>query len=153
MNAAHVHLASVHLPVVGILATLALLALSLWLRSDLLFKVSCGFALACAAASALAYFSGGYAYDLMKPDIDASLAESHALIGRAALLTMTLAGIVVLVALLQWLQGERPGPGLRWGLFAGLLLAAWTLSWAAHLGGRIRHPEVRGAEFFFFPSP
>jgi len=154
MNAAQLHLMVVHLPVAGILAAAVLLALSLWRRSELLFQTACGFFLACTLLAGLAYFSGGYAYELLEARgaVDEEAAEEHALIARAAFYGMVLLGVATLAALLQYAQAERPGAALRWGLLAGAVLLAWLLAWTAHLGGRISHPEVRTLDWPLFPA-
>ena len=152
MNAAHWHIVLVHLPIVGAMFTLVTLALAVSLRSDVLFRLGSGFAIACALAATAAYFSGGEAYDLMKPDVEKALVENHAVIGRAGLIAAVLAGVVALVGLLQELQGEKPPAALRWALTFATGVVVWVMSWAAHLGGRIRHPEIRGGEFFLFPT-
>ncbi len=152
MNAAHWHIVLVHVPVVGALFALTTLALAVSLRSGVLFRLGSGFVVACALTAGAAYFSGGEAYELMKPDVETALVESHAVIGRAALLASVLTGVVALVGLLQELQGEQPPPALRWGLTFASGAVVWLMAWAAHLGGRIRHPEVRGGELFIFPS-
>ena len=152
MNAAHLHVALVHLPVVGVFFIVALLALSLWLRSDLLLKTACGFTLLSAAGAAGAYFSGGYAYDLMKPDLAEELVENHAVIGRAFFVVMVLCGLLAAGCLAQFLQEETPAPALRWSFLLALLVCVWTGAWAAHLGGLMRHPEIGGVRFLFFPD-
>ena len=63
-----------------------------------------------------------------------------------------LTGVVALVGLLQELQGEKPTAAVRWALTFAVGMVVWVMSWAAHLGGRIRHPEIRGGGFFVFPT-
>ena len=84
--------------------------------------------------------------------MEEALVESHAMIGRAGFIAAVLTGAVALVGLLQELQGEAAHRFLRWGLAFAMGTVVWLMAWAAHLGGRIRHPEVRGGELFFFPS-
>ena len=56
------------------------------------------------------------------------------------------------LALLQYAQGERPAPWLRWALLVAALLLAWLLAWTAHQGGLIRHPELRALSSPLFPN-
>lgn len=145
MSAAQLHLGLVHFPVVGSFFSLILLALALRQRSDLLFRVGCGFTVFCALAAAASYFTGGEAFEALRAELNSDVVEQHALIARGAFLLYTLGGVLALVALLQELQGESVGRGMRWllpainGAVFGLLL------WVAHLGGLIRHPELAPA--------
>jgi hypothetical protein len=142
MNWAQTHLALVHVPVVGAFFSLILLLLAIALRSDLLFRVGCGFTAFCAAAAAASYFTGGEAYELLQDQLDSDVVERHALAARGAFLLYTLGGVGALVAVLQELQGEPAAPALRWSLLAVNLVVFGVLLWAAHLGGLIRHPEL-----------
>lgn len=142
MNWAQLHLALVHVPIVGAFFSLVLLVLAIYFRSDLLFRVGCGFTAFCAVAAAASYFTGGEAYELMKSQLDSTVVEQHALAARGAFLLYTLGGVSALVAFLQELQGEPAPPALRWALLAVNLAVFGVLLWAAHLGGLIRHPEI-----------
>lgn len=141
MNWAQLHLALVHVPVVGAFFSLAVFALALICRSDLLFRVGCGFTVFCALAAAASYFTGGEAFELMQ-QLDADVVEQHALVARGAFLLYTLGGVGALVALLQELQDEPASPVLRWALLGVNAVVFGVLLWAAHLGGLIRHPEL-----------
>ncbi len=142
MNWAQLHLGLVHFPVVGALFCVATLALAQAYRSDLLFRIGCGFTVFCAVAAALSYFSGGEAFEALKAELDNDLAEEHALYARGAFMLYTLVGLSALVSLLQHLQGEDVPRPLRWVVLLGNLLVFALLLWAAHLGGLIRHPEI-----------
>jgi hypothetical protein len=142
MSAVQLHLGLVHFPVVGAFFSLALFALALIYRSDLLFRVGCGFTVFCALAAAASYFSGGEAFELMELELDSDVVEEHALVARGAFLLYTLGGVGALVALLQELQEEPTGPLLRWALLLVNAVVFGVLLWAAHLGGLIRHPEI-----------
>ncbi|NJL28434.1 MAG: hypothetical protein HC897_11385 [Thermoanaerobaculia bacterium] len=145
MSAAQLHLLVVHLPVVGCLAALVLLAIGEWRRSELVFQIACGFLLGCAAAAAVAYYSGPAAYEQLATVLEAekTFIEDHAVLGRAAFVGMVIVGVVALQALLQYLQDEKPAPWLRWLLLVLTLAMCGLFAWAAHLGGLIRHVEVR----------
>jgi succinate dehydrogenase/fumarate reductase cytochrome b subunit len=142
MNWAQLHLALVHVPVVGAFFSLVLFALALKYRSDLLFRIACGFTVFCALAAAVSYFTGGEAFEAMMAELDSDVVEDHALVSRGAFLLYTLGGVGALVALLQELQEEPAAPALRWALLAVNAVVFVVLLWAAHLGGLIRHPEI-----------
>lgn len=145
MSAAHLHLLVVHLPVVGCIAAFVLLAIGEWRRSELVFQIACGFLLACALLSAAAYYSGPAAFEQLEMVLSAekNLVEDHAVLGRAAFVGMVIVGVVALQALLQFLQDEKPARWLRWLLLVLTLGMCALFAWTAHLGGLIRHVEVR----------
>ena len=142
MNWPQLHLTLVHVPVVGAFFSLVLFSLALIYRSDLLFRVGCGFTVFCALAAAASYFTGGEAFEAMQDQLDTDVVEQHALVARGAFLLYTLGGVGALVALLQELQEEPAAPALRWALLAVNAVLFGVLIWAAHLGGLIRHPEL-----------
>ena len=145
MNAAWLHLVCAHLvvvlvPVAALLALVAQLA-----HSRLMSNTAAAFLVFAAVISMVAYFSGPPALEVIDPQggLFAEQAESHAVAGRIAFSVVVLAGALALVALLQDLQGEAPGPLLLWVVVLAAWAAGATLLWAAHLGGVIRHPEIR----------
>lgn len=142
MNWAQLHLALVHFPVVGAFFSLVIFALALMYRSDLVFRVGCGFTVFCALAAAASYFTGGEAFEAMQDQLDTDVVEQHALVARGAFLLYTLGGVGALVALLQELQEEPAAPALRGALLIVNAVVFGVLLWAAHLGGLIRHPEL-----------
>lgn len=145
MSAAQLHLLAVHLPVLACPAAGVLLALARLTRNETLFQTGCGFLVLGALAGAAAYFSGPAAYASLAlpagPERD--LAEAHGALGKGAFMGLVLGGLAALLALLQYPQGERPAPWLRWTLLAAALVLTWLLAWTAHQGGLIRHPELR----------
>ena len=142
MSAVQLHLGLVHFPIIGAFFSLVIFALALVYRSDLLFRVGCGFTVFCALAAAASYFTGGEAFEAMMAKLDSDVVEEHALVSRGAFLLYTLGGVGALVALLQDLQEEPAAPALRWALLAVNAVVFGVLLWAAHLGGLIRHPEI-----------
>jgi hypothetical protein len=154
MTATHLHLTVVHLPVVGCVFVAVLLAVALWRRSDLLFVTACCLLLACAGGAVAAYYSGPPAYEQVKQRlVDGEEAvEQHALLGRASFVGMILLGVLAIQALLRTAAGEGAAGWLRRVLLAGTLLLCWLLAWTAHLGGAVRHDELRGRSLPVFPS-
>ena len=58
MNWPQLHLALVHFPVVGAMFSLVLFGLALRFRSDLVFRIACGFTVFCAIVAAVSYYAG-----------------------------------------------------------------------------------------------
>lgn len=159
MGAIHLHLALVHVPVVGLPLALAGWALARR-RGDRFWEGVCAALWAVLGLAALAaYASGGAAHEHLRQAAGRAwpargLAESHAATARAALV-LHLASIAALLAphVRHWsarAQGDAPaagddtpGKGLPW-LTLGLGVAACLLlALAAFQGGLVGHPEIR----------
>jgi hypothetical protein len=153
MTAAYIHLVVVHLPVVGSLFVAAWLALGHFLKSDLLLKIGYGTLVVLALFGIAAYYSGPSAYEQLEAELAASKpwVEQHAVIGRAAFMLLIVTAALAVQALLQFLQEEPPATWLRRTILGLVLVLVYLLAWSAHLGGEIRHPEIRDG-FSPFPS-
>ena len=145
MNAAHVHLAVNHLPVVGMVAALLVLALAALRKSEELKRLALIFLVAVGVTCGPTYFSGQEAEEVVEhlPGVEHDRIEEHEDAGRWAAITGGLQGL--LAALLLWVfRAPRSLPS--WTLAAGLissLLVALVMARTATLGGEIRHPEIR----------
>ena len=154
MNAAHIHLMVVHLPVVLCPLVLVLLAWGQLRHNDVYLRQGYTILILCAAAGVVAFYSGPSAFELLQEKLvtERDLVEDHAAIARAAFIVTLVGGVLALQALLQFAQEEPPARWLRTTILMTTLLACYLMAWSAHLGGQIRHPEVRGSQFFFFPN-
>ncbi len=154
MTAAHVHLAVVHLPVVGVPVAIALLALGHLGDHEILVRVGYALLILCGVFSIVAFYSGPSAFELLEEQLapEKEQVEQHAVIARAAFIGAILVGVVAIQALLQFVQEEPPARWLRVTIFSGALVVCYLLVWSAHLGGGIRHPEVREPRIWIFPE-
>ncbi|MCA9114475.1 MAG: hypothetical protein KDA79_05275 [Planctomycetaceae bacterium] len=145
MNAAHLHLISVHVPVVGTWIALALVGSAALWRSEILFRAGLGVFLACGLFAGVAYWSGPPAWEQIEQqrEISRSLVEDHAVIARAAFLATIVQAVLAGQILFRLLQEEPVGSILRVVFAVGLVIIGSLLVWSAALGGRISHPEVR----------
>lgn len=155
MNVAAAHLMLVHVPVVGCLGVAIIFSLALWLASELLWKLGYGLLIASAGVTVLAYFTGEPSYELLeagKYEVAQSDVTQHALVARGALIGMLLVAAFAANAVLQYAQGERPARWLNVTLLVSTLLISYVLAWTAHLGGLVRHPELREPPLRAFPE-
>ena len=128
MNGAQLHLLTVHLPVVGMLAALVLMALALVRSSEVLVRTSLGFVVFGTLFAAPAYFSGPHAMEVAQEfaSIDEHLVEQHAIAAKAAFF----ASVLFLAGVSSALDGARiretvlAGAGIT---FIGALLFLLTL--------------------------
>jgi uncharacterized membrane protein len=146
MNPIVVHVVVVHVPVVGLLfAALTALAAAVWDDRRLMI-LALAFTALCAIAGVVAYGSGPAAYERLRAGLepaDIAMADGHAILGKISFAALVLLGVGVLQTALRWSGGTPPPRWASWALTAVLFLAAALLAYTAHLGGGIRHPEVR----------
>ena len=146
MNAAYLHLAGTHLPVVGTLFGLGLFVYGLLRRSEELRRTGLLVFLVTALLAVPAYRTGAPAVSLLKraaPGLPPDPTEQHAEVAILALTGALILGVVSLMGLLCF----RKGKPLSFPFLALVLLLAVVssglMTWTATLGGRIRHPEIR----------
>ncbi len=149
MDAAHLHLMLVHLPVVG--APLALTGwLLAWKRGEAFWeRLFIGLWILVAASAGAAYFSGGAAFEALRlaAGVDGwggqATAESHAVTARAAALSLLLSAAALAQVPLARLQGHQAGKGPRIAAFILGVAACLLLFLAAWQGGPVGHAELR----------
>ncbi|OGR85693.1 MAG: hypothetical protein A2901_05715 [Elusimicrobia bacterium RIFCSPLOWO2_01_FULL_54_10] len=145
MNAAHLHLAINHFPVVGFIIASPLLAWAVFRKSDVLAKTAFGLIIIIGLSAAAAFFTGEPAEELVEgmPGISESLIEEHEEAAEFALIVSLIAGAVCLVSLIVF-RGGRPLPlWLLMGVLTLSLAAAGAMGRTANLGGMIHHEEIR----------
>ena len=153
MSATHLHLLTVHVPVV--LCPLALvLFLFARLRHDTpAARIARWLLVASAVVGVPAYFSGPPAFESMESEFAPvrDLVELHAVLGRAAFFGLVLLALAALQTSLREMR-EEPVPGRLHGVVVvGTLLLSYVLAWTGHLGGAIRRPEMGDALSWLFP--
>ena len=144
MNNAHLHLLVNHIPVLGTLLVLALLAFAAARRSAGRTRDALGLLAVLGVASVEVYLTGEPAADAVEnvPGVSEGLIESHEEAALAA--TIALGALAVLAIAALWRFRGRVLP--RWVTFAGLagtIAVAGMMAWTANLGGEIRHTEIR----------
>ena len=142
----YLHLVASHASAVGAFATLAVFLVAYRSGVGTVHRLSYGFLLATSIAAAVAFFSGPPAYERLLagyPSIEREIVEAHAVFGNAAFIVLVLVGVLCLVGIRSRAPNETPSRIERWGLLAGVIVACILLAWSAHLGGLIRHPEIR----------
>ncbi|MBI5388542.1 MAG: hypothetical protein HZA90_28080 [Verrucomicrobia bacterium] len=145
MNAAHLHLLLNHLPVVGSLFAVGVIAIGLLFRREAATRVGLGLALVVALLAVPAYLTGEPAEDVAEklPGVSKAVIEPHEEAAGLALGAVLIFGAAAAVVLLVG-RGGRP---IRkaWLLLVLLcgLVSAGTLAYTALLGGQVRHTEIR----------
>lgn len=145
MNGAHIHLLLNHIPVIGMILTLPLLAWGIWRRSDDLMRASLWLLVVIGIISVAVYFSGEPAEEVIEEmgGISESLIEPHEESALIAAILIVLTSITAAFALFRFRRGPL-SRRLSSVLFLLALVSAGVVSYTANLGGRIRHSEIRG---------
>lgn len=147
MTAAHLHLALNHIPVLGTLFALGLLAYGLWRNHAALKKGALGMLAAVGAVAVAVYLTGEPAEEIVEglAGVSHEAIEVHETWGWYAALASIGTGLVSLGALLyQWTTSSLPQGVVR-GVFLLALTSGALMVYAATLGGKVHHPELRAA--------
>jgi uncharacterized membrane protein len=146
MNAAHAHLLLNHLPVLGILFSIPLLAFAWWQGTEILRRVAL-FAVVVAGLLALpAFWTGEPAEETVEriPGVSESAIESHEELAKFAL-AASLSAAVIAAAGLVMARRRGKTPGVVLAATVGVSCAAAVLmGLTANRGGQIRHSEIVG---------
>ena len=147
MNPAEAHLALNHLPVVGALLMVVLLAWGLARRSRDLVRAALWITVALTVGSYVAVATGEKAEEFVEEAawFDEGIVDNHEKLGELALKLMLATGLLALIGL--WaLRGQEDMKRL-WPTItlAALVGSTGLLGWTAALGGQIRHEEIRPA--------
>ena len=146
MSAVHMHLILTHVPVIGALFVLALLAIALGRRDGAIGRVALWMSGVVGAAAVAVYFTGEGAEEAVEhlPGIAEALIERHEEIALVATVMISVFGAAALGALMAFRGRTMP----RWVVgigFAGMLAVSGVMAYTANLGGQIRHSEIRDA--------
>lgn len=145
MSPVHLHLLLNHVPVIGTVIALCLLAFATLRGDDRIGRVSLAM-LAVLTAAAATFLTGEPAEEAVEgvAGVPGALIERHE---EAALLATIALGVIGALSA-GWLLFFRRRPLSR-GMMLGLLLAAvvpaGAMAYTANLGGQIRHSEIRGS--------
>lgn len=144
--AAHWHLILNHVPVVGSLFALGLLAWGFRRHNDDLKRAALGAIVVVALAAIPTYLTGEPAWEdimgLPAADQDPQI-EAHQRAAQFAFGSSTLTGAVALLALIRSRRGRSLSTRLTTVALVLLLVTTGLMTYVANLGGMIRHIEIR----------
>ena len=144
MNSVQMHLALTHVPVILSLVGLIMLAVAIFIKSSVITKTSYVLILIAGIAAVPVFFTGEGTEEAIEklPGVSETVIERHEEVAKLAMISIAAAGMVALAALFSF----------RWQIAARvfkvvMLLMAITsgglMAQTAHLGGQIRHTEIR----------
>ena len=153
MNGAHLHLLLNHIPVLGIIFGLLLLAYGMIGKKQDLIRTSLGVFVLAALVAIAVYLSGEQAEEVVEhlAGISEAIIESHEEAGWLALLGAGALGLLALAGLLWFRKREMPQGFALATLVVALIVSGW-MGYTANLGGKINHPEIRSADTTAVPA-
>jgi len=145
MDSVQIHLLLNHAPIMGSLLATALLAWGLFRKNEEVVRVSLYILVGSALAALPVYFSGEGAEEAVEhlPGVVENLIEDHEHLAKVAIMIMEGLGLAALGGIFFSFRKQTLP---LW--YAGLLLAlglvnGGVMAQTAHLGGLIRHSEIR----------
>jgi uncharacterized membrane protein len=145
MNTAHLHLLFNHVPILGSIFGLILLAWGWLRRNQSAARIGLITLVVVAAFAVPAYFTGRGAEEIVEhaPGVSEAAIEPHE---EAAQLASYALWVVGLISVWMLWRASRSGILSRWNTGTALLLAVVVcglMTWTSFLGGLIRHSEIR----------
>ena len=143
MNLPHLHLILNHVPTVGLVIALALLATGLLRKSNAVAQIALELLYGVALMTLPAYITGAATMRVLAetPEVSADAMTRHYDVALMGSMLMLLTGGLAWLSLWQERRGARKASTTYAVLIAGALSLA-VMSGAGALGGEIRHPEI-----------
>ena len=144
MNTSQIHLALTHLPVVLSLVGMIMLIISLVRKNPVLTRTSFYLLFFAGLAALPVFFSGEGAEEGVEhlPGVSESLIEQHEEVAKIALVAILATAFLALIGLFRFSFGVLAKP-IRLVVLLLALSSSLLLAQTAHLGGQIRHTEIR----------
>lgn len=147
MNASHWHLVLNHIPVLGTVFGLGLLAFAIWRKRDEVKKAALGSLVIVALLSVPAYLTGEPAEGMVKglPGVAQDFIEHHEDAATVSFIGVLVVGVGALTGLILFRRGMTVPGWFSAMILVALLIVSCLMAWTANLGGQVRHTEIRGA--------
>ena len=147
MNLAHIHIVLNHVPSLGSILGLAVLAWATYTKNESLKKFSFGLLTVVALATLPTYLSGNAARQVIAKEPNALLGvvEVHQNGAMLTLVAMTFAGAFAWFGLWEIRRFSRASSLTTVGTLLTSAVASALILYTANIGGKIRHIEIREA--------
>jgi uncharacterized membrane protein len=144
MNIVHIHLLLNHVPVIGALFAVLLLAFALAWGSKELVKPAFVICTLLGVVAVVVFLTGEPAEKIVEklPGFSDSISERHEEIALIATTMMAAFGALTLLALLVYRRRPLPRRIAVTGLIVAIGVSG-IMAYTANLGGQIRHTEIR----------
>ena len=144
MNSVQMHLALTHVPVILSFVGLAMLAVAFFVKNETVIKTSYVLLLIAGISAIPVFFTGEGTEEAIEnlPGIPESVIERHEDVAKLAMISISVVGFLALAALVSF-KWEKAARALRVAVLLLALTSGGLMAQTAHLGGQIRHSEIR----------
>ena len=144
-NLAHIHIVLNHIPSLGSIAGLLLLAAAIYTKNDALKKFAFLALVLVTLAVLPTYITGVEAQRavLKNPSVARGMIQVHQNAAMLTLVGMTFAGAFAWFGLWEFRRFSRAGGLTTYGTLVATGISAFLILNTASLGGKVSHPEVR----------
>ena len=145
MNAAHIHLALTHFPIIGTIIGAGILIYGFFRANTSVKKVALSIFILMAIATLPVFLSGENAEEIIEdlPGISESLIENHEELAEKAIWLMGILGLLSLINLFALAKKASYTKTISWIVLILSLTTAGMFAKVGNLGGQIRHSEIR----------
>ena len=147
MNQAHIHLLINHLPVIGSLFGVIVLAHGMWTKNGQTKIASYNLFILSAIGAAIAYFTGEPAEEMVEniAGVTERAIEQHEDFAMSAFISFMLLGILSIFGLLITLKQSIFMRPVAIIILLVSLVSFVLVARTGYLGGQIRHTEINGS--------
>jgi len=148
MNSVQLHLALTHVPVILSLISLFMLITALILKNTTLIKTSYLLMLTAGITTLPVFFTGEGAEEAIEnlPNVSAAI-ERHEEVAKLAMISIAVAGLAALTALFSF-KWKVASNVFKIAVLVLAVVSGGLMAQTAHLGGQIRHTEIRNGVAF-----
>jgi len=145
MNLAHIHIVLNHIPSLGSMAGLLLLAAAVYTKNDALKKFSFMVLVMIALAVLPTYITGAEAQRAVRsqPAVSRAMIQVHQNAAMVTIVMMTIAGTFAWFGLWEFRRYSRATSLTTTGTLLTTAASVGAILYTAGLGGKISHPEIR----------
>lgn len=144
MNSVQMHLALTHVPVVLSLVGLIMLVVAFFIKNSTITKTSYILILIAGIAAIPVFLTGEATEEAVEnlPGVSEAIIERHEDVAKLAMISIAAAGLAALTALFsfRWQIATRV---LKVVVLLLAITSGGLMAQTAHLGGQIRHTEIR----------
>ncbi|MDX5321771.1 MAG: hypothetical protein LPK45_11575 [Bacteroidota bacterium] len=145
MNAALIHLSLTHFPVIGFVLFTPLFLYAIWKKKQDLFRIVSMMIIVLSISAIVVFNSGEGAEEIIEAttDIGHDVIHEHEEAGEITFWLTSICGLAAaLVLALRMNVNNIKHGSLLFILFSLLLATSVSALYTAHMGGKIRHPEM-----------
>lgn len=139
------HIIIAHIPVLGNFLLILLVWKASQSKKEVDYKWVYWFGILIAIVASISYFTGPTTAEWVKTHFvgySKDLVQNHALWGRIGFTTSILNGLISIMAIANYMQGEKPHKAIPWIVICLVILSTLIYTYTAHLGGLIRRPDL-----------